>query len=173
MSFRHLPISCSCDSNQETFKSFYIQPQSIQHGRVLESITCSKYLGVDISPGILTLTGYLAVQTAHLTLCGATLKVRETTYNNHVRPQLDYSSAHLNEDYPKRTSPPESCSLSNFYLQASVTKIVQSLGWRSLEPRRTDAHVFCFIRFIHGLVSIPHPDYIQYNNRVSISTVIL
>ena len=48
--------------------------------------------------------------------------------------------------------------------RASVTKIVQNLGWRTLEQRRADA---LFYKVLHGIVAVPLPDYIQYSNRVS------
>ena len=56
---------------------------------------------------------------------------------------------------------------TKFERQASVTRIVQNLGRRTLDQRRFDAHLCLFYKIVHGLVAIPLPDYIQYNNRVS------
>ena len=51
--------------------------------------------------------------------------------------------------------------------QASVTRIVQDLGWRTLDQRRADARLCLFYKIVHGLVAVPLPEYIQYSNRVS------
>ena len=48
-----------------------------------------------------------------------------------------------------------------------VTRIVQDLGWRSLDQRRADARLCLFFKVIHGLVAVPLPDYVQYSNRIS------
>ena len=73
-------------------------------------------------------------------------------YNALVRPQLEYASARW--------------TVNNFDQQASVTKIIQELGWRTLEQRRADARLCLFYKIVHGLVAVPLPDYVQYNNRI-------
>ena len=73
----------------------------ILHGQVLESVTCAKYLGVDIS-GSLTWNSHIdrITGSANRTLGFMRRdiktkmpKVRETAYNTLVRPQLEYASA--------------------------------------------------------------------------------
>ena len=54
-----------------------------------------------------------------------------------------------------------------FERQASVTRIVQDLGWRTLDQRRADARLCLFNKIVHGLVALPLTDYIQYSNRFS------
>ena len=58
-------------------------------------------------------------------------------------------------------------TVGNFDQRASVTQIVENLGWRTLEQRRADARLCLFYKVAHGLVAVPLPDYIQYSNRVS------
>ena len=58
-------------------------------------------------------------------------------------------------------------TVSNFDRQASVTKIVQDLGWRTMDQRRADARLCLFFKIVHGLVAVPLPDYIQHSNRIS------
>ena len=71
------------------------------HGKVLESVSCAKYLGVDIS-GFLTRNSHIdrIASTANRTLGFVQRniktkmsKVRETAYNTLVRPQLEYAQA--------------------------------------------------------------------------------
>ena len=73
----------------------------VLHGQILESVTCTKYLGVDIS-GSLTWNAHIdrIASTANRTLGfvrgnikSKVSKVRETAYNTLVRPQLEYASA--------------------------------------------------------------------------------
>ena len=49
--------------------------------------------------------------------------------------------------------------VGNFDRHASVTRIIQDLGWRSLDQRRADARLCLFFKVIHGLVAVPLPDY--------------
>ena len=58
-------------------------------------------------------------------------------------------------------------TVSDFDRRASVTKIVQDLGWCTLDQRRADACLCLFYKIVHGLVAVPLPEYIQYSNRVS------
>ena len=75
----------------------------ILHGLVLESVSCAKYLGVDISES-LTLNSHIdrIASTANRTLGFVRRniktkmsKVRETAYNKLVRPQLEYTPKEL------------------------------------------------------------------------------
>ena len=58
-------------------------------------------------------------------------------------------------------------TISNYDWQASATRIVQDLEWRTLELRGADARLRLFYKVVHGLVAVPLPDYIQYSNRIS------
>ena len=56
---------------------------------------------------------------------------------------------------------------SSYDYRSSVTAMVNSLGWRTLEQRWADARLFLFYKIVYGLVAVPLPDYIQPSNRVS------
>ena len=154
----------------------------ILHGQVLEPVTCAKYLGVDIS-GSLTWNSHIdrITGSANRTLSFVRRniktrmsKVRETAYNTLVRPQLEYASAVWDPHNKNRISQIEQVqrraarwTVSNFDRKASVTEIVQDLGWRTLDQRRADARLCLFFKILHGLVAVPLPDYIQHSTRIS------
>ena len=50
---------------------------------------------------------------------------------------------------------------SNYDYRSSVTSMIENLGWRTLEQRRSDARLCLFYRIVYGLVAVPIPDYIQ------------
>ena len=101
-------------------------------------------------------------------------KVHETAYNALVRPQLEYASAVWDQYNNKRISQIEQVqrraalwTVSNFDRKARVTKMVQDLGWRTLDQRRANARLCLFFKIFHRLVAVPLTDYIQYSNRIS------
>ena len=84
----------------------------ILHGQVLESVTCAKCLGVDIS-GSITCNSHIdrITGSANRTLGfvrrnikAKMSKVRETAYTTIVRPQLEYASAVWDPHTKKRIS---------------------------------------------------------------------
>ena len=111
----------------------------ILHGQVLESVTCAKYLGVDIS-GSLSWNSHIdgIADTANRTLGFVRRniktkksKVRETAYNTLVKPHLEYASAVWDPHNKGPISQIEQVqqtaarwTVSNFDRRASVTKIV-------------------------------------------------
>ena len=58
-------------------------------------------------------------------------------------------------------------TISNFDRRASVTEMLDKLGWQTLEQRRADARLCLFYKIVYGLVAVPLPDHVQYNNRIS------
>ena len=154
----------------------------ILHGQVLESVTCAKYLGVDISCSLtwnshidrITGSANRTLGFVRRNIKTRMSKVRETAYNTLVRPQLEYASAVWDPHNKNRISQIEQVqrraarwTVSNFDRKASVTKIVQDLGWRTLDQRRADARLCLFFKILHGLVAVPLPDYIQHSTRIS------
>ena len=116
------------------------------HGQVLEAVTSAKYLGVDIS-STLSWNSHIdrVVGNANRSLGfirrnikTKMSKVRETAYNTLVRPQLEYASAVWDPHTKERITQIEKVqrraarwTVNNFDQQASVTKIIQELGWRT------------------------------------------
>ena len=58
-------------------------------------------------------------------------------------------------------------NLFKYDRKASVTEMVNNLGWRSLEQRRADARLCLFYRIVYGIVAIPLPDHIQRSTKAS------
>ena len=154
----------------------------ILHGQVLESVTCAKYLGVDISCSLtwnshidrITGSANRTLGFVRRNIKTRMSKVREMAYNTLVRPQLEYASAVWDPHNKNRISQIEQVqrraarwTVSNFDRKASVTKIVQDLGWRTLDQRRAEARLCLFFKILHGLVAVPLPDYIQHSTRIS------
>ena len=92
-----------CQVVHVTGSKRHVKWDYILHGQVLESVTCAKYLGVDIS-GSLNWNSHIhrITGSANRTLGFVRRniktkmpKVRETAYNTLVRRQLEYASAVL------------------------------------------------------------------------------
>ena len=49
---------------------------------------------------------------------------------------------------------------NNYQYSSSVTGMINSLGWRSLQARRVDAKLFLFYKIVNGLVAIPVQNYL-------------
>ena len=154
----------------------------VLHGVALETVTCARYLGVDVSSNLSwgshidRITG-----TAHKTLgfVKRNIKtkmsgVREAAYTTLVRPQLEYAAAiwdphHKDkidqiEKVQRRAARWTSC---NFDTRASVSDLLETLGWRSLQQRRADARLCLFFKIVNNMVAVSLPDYIQPNPRTS------
>ena len=96
--------------------------------------------------------------------------VREAAYTTLVRPQLEYAAAiwYPNHDdkikqiekVQRRAARWTTCNLGR---TASVTDIIETLGWRTLEQRRADARLCLFFKIINNMVAVPLPDYVQQN----------
>ena len=117
------------------------------HGLVLETVTCARYLGVDISSELTwrshvdRITGS-ATKTLNFARRNIKTKhsgVREMSYNTLVRPQMQYAAA-VWDPYTKgktlqvrkaqrRAARWVSC---NYVRLASVTDMIKTLGWRCL-----------------------------------------
>ena len=159
-----------------------INSEYILYGQVLETVTCARYIGVDVS-STLSWNSHIdrVVNNANRTLGYIRLNikcqntdVRESAYNTLVRPQLEYASAVWDPHTKERISKIEMVqrraarwTLRNYDHQASVTEMINKLGWRTLEQRRADAHLCLFYKIVYGLVAVPLPDHVQYSHRIS------
>ena len=56
---------------------------------------------------------------------------------------------------------------SYYDYRSSVTAMLQSLEWRTLEQIQADARLCLFYKIVYGLVAVLRPVYIQQPNRLS------
>ena len=149
---------------------------------LLETVTCARYLGVDISSGLSwrshidRVTGS-ATKTLNFVRRNIKTKhpgVREMAYSTLVRPQLEYAAAVWDPHTKGKTQQVEKVQRraarwvsGNYERLASVSDMIATLGWRSLEQRWADAGLCLFYKIIHGLVAVTLPDYIEPNTRIS------
>ena len=97
----------TCDRIQKPVKRDYIL-----HGQALESVTSSRYLGVDISGSLswnphvnrITGNGNRTLGFVRRNIKTKMSKVCKTAYNTLVRPQLEYASAVWDPHTKVRTS---------------------------------------------------------------------
>ena len=87
--------------------------------------------------------------------------IKASAYTALVRPQLEYAAAvwdpHTKENQNKiemvqRRAARFACK--NYDMKASVTTMLQNLGWRSLLQRRADLRLVLFYKCLHGLVAV-------------------
>ena len=120
--------------SKSPYKSEYIL-----HGQVLETVTCARYLGVDISSYILWSSRIgRVVGNANRSLVyirrdikSKSKYVRESAYNTIVRPQLEYASVVWDPHTKKHISKIEMVqrraarwTFGNFDNRASVNEMV-------------------------------------------------
>lgn len=165
-----------CTVIQVTRSRTPLPTQYILHGQVLETVTSSKYLGVDISSN-LTWNNHIDQICAKANRTLGFVKrnirskdptLRETAFKALVRPLVEYASPvwspytkkniHKIEMVQRRAA---RWTVGNYSTYASVTDMLSQLGWRSLEQRRADARLCLFYKIVHGLVAVPIPPYAQ------------
>ena len=151
------------------------------HGQVLESVTSSKYLGVDISDNLswnqhiqrISCTANRTLGFVKRNIRTKNKEIRETAYKALVRPQVEYASSIWSRYTQKNIDKLEmvQCraarwTLNNYSTSASVTDMLTNLNWRSLQNRRSDARLCLFYKIFHGLVAVPLPPFVKHPIRV-------
>lgn len=152
------------------------------HGQTLESVDSAKYLGVHISKDLtwnthvsnITSNAYKTLGFIKRNVNTANQSVRELAYKTFVRPQLEYASTvwcpptKVNIDRVEMIQRRAARWVkSNYSTYDSVTKMLNSLGWRSLEQRRFDARLIMFYKIVYGLVAVPLPPYFERPLRIT------
>ena len=98
---------------------------------------------------------------------------REMAYKTLVRPIVEYSSTVWSPNTDQNIDTLEMIqrraagwTLHNYSTYASVTEMLQSLSWRSLEQRRSDSRLCLFYKITPDLVAIDLPLYVVHPLRI-------
>ena len=149
----------------------------VLHGVVLENVTCARYPGVDISSNLsrgshidrITGTAHKTLGFVQRNIRTKMSSVRKAAYTTLVRPQLEYAAAiwdphHKDKiDQIEKVQRRAACWTSCIFgTRASVSDMLETLGWRSLQQRRgADARLCLFFKIVNNMVAVSLPDYIQ------------
>lgn len=103
--------------------------------------------------------------------------LREKAYKATVRPQLEYAAPvwdpHTQDDISKIEMVQRRAArwvLGDYSPYSSVSYMLEKLGWRTLEQRRTDARLVLLYKIIYGYVAVPLPGYVIPLARISRTT---
>ena len=100
--------------------------------------------------------------------------IRATTYKTIVRPQLEYAASAWDPHSKDLTTKLEMVqrraarwTMNDFSPTSSVTSMLDSLGWETLEHRRSCARLALFHNIVYGHVAVPLPEYIVQPTRLT------
>ena len=151
------------------------------HGEILKTVSCAKYLGVDTTSNLswgshLDRITNSANKTLGFIKRNVRTKmsgVREAAFNTLVWLQLEYAAAiwdphtKVTEQIEKVQRRAARWTTCNFDRMASVSAMLETLGWRTLEQRRVDSRLCLFYKTVNNMVAVPFPNYIKPNPRTS------
>ena len=155
------------------------------HNTILEATTSAKYLGVDISDDLTWETHINRItKTANQTLgfLKRNIKIhseelKATAYKALVRPKLEYCCTVWSPYQQTLIQQIEAVQRRaarwvkrNYRQTASVSDMLQELGWRTLEQRRIDNRLSLCYKIVNNLVAIPSEEYFTHTHRNSRST---
>ncbi|MCG8075849.1 MAG: reverse transcriptase family protein, partial [Candidatus Thiodiazotropha taylori] len=146
------------------------------HGQTLQMTKKAKYLGVVMTPNMSWNAHVdMITQKANNTLAFLRRNVgscppstKEACYKSLVRPQVEYASSVWDPPTKNLTQRVEMVQrraarfVSGDYRRtSSVGAMLDSLGWDSLQLRRTQTKAIMMYRVVHGLVAIDLPAYMH------------
>ena len=152
------------------------------HGHTLKTETDSKYLGITINNKLSWNNHIDNTCTKANSSIGFLRRnfqisqehIKTNVYNTLVRPQVEYAAAvwdpYTGENIHKLEMVQRRAAryVCNNYIQmASVTGMLQKLGWRSLEQRRADIRLVFLFKSISGLVAVDLSDQLVRQTRPS------
>ncbi len=153
-------------------------------GEALVSVDHAKYLGITISNNlewskhvdIVTKKASNTLNFVRRNLKYCPRKCKETAYFSLARSTLEYSAAvwdpHLKKDKDKveRVNRRAARFVKDDYgPRSSVTQMMQSLNWPTLEDRRRDQRLTMMYKITNGLVAVPSDQLLPADSRTRAS----
>ena len=154
-------------------KSKNLEFQYTLKGETLENVPSTPYLGVCLSETLeweahinkITSKANSTLGFLRRNLKACPPKLRETAYFSLVRSSLEYSSAVWDPFRQKDIDKLEKIQRAaarfvtqNYRQTASVTSLIQNLGWTDLKTRRKNSRLLCMFKILNELVEIPIND---------------
>jgi len=152
------------------------------HGNTLNTVNKTKYLGVTISQDMkwkdqINNTCNKANQTlgfVRRNLKNCPKQAKETTYKSLVHPQLEYCSSvwdPYQQIYINKIEMTQRRAArfiqNNYSRQASVTEMMNSMGWEPLQHRRIEGRLTMMYKITYQLVAIPILPLLQAPQRLT------
>ena len=149
-------------------------------GEPLELVPSHPYLGVTLASDMrwsehcknISNSATRVLNTVRRTLHPCAPTVKEIAYKALVRPKLEYSSPAWNPYTKRDVSRIEQVQrnaarfVTGDYTTQSVSSLISSLGWKSLEQRRRLASIVFFHKVLHShlKINLPRPMSIPSRN---------
>jgi hypothetical protein len=136
----------------------------------LEIVNSTPYLGVTITKDLkwnihidnITTKANRMLNFIRRNLKGCPQPVKEKAYQTYVRPLTEYCSTvwdpHTKENIEKLEKVQRRAArfvTNNYQQKASVTEMINNLGWDTLQCRRKYANLILFYRVAHKTIAIP------------------
>ena len=164
-----------CQVLQITNKRDPVPATYTVHGQVLDVVDSAKYLGVHLDKQLNFNThvnaitrkanGTRAFLSRNIMHCSQQLK--ETAYTTYVRPTVEFACSAWDPYTQRNIKKIEQVQRSaarfifgDFQRTSSVTNMVSSLNWTSLEDRRRQSRIIMLYKIHHDLVDIKSKDYL-------------
>ena len=145
----------------------------------LSSVSYCKYLGVTIQSDLkwnkhvqqITRKANNCLSMLQRNIKIASIETKTLAYQSLVRSQLEYAAtvwspwqSYLIQNIEKIQRRAARYVSNNYSPYISVTQLLQSLGWETLERRRTNARLSMMHKMINQQIIIPYNSYLQYSN---------
>ena len=156
----------------------YFQPSifnNILHGTTLKSTESIKYLGITLTKDLTWgkhVDNIRAKANQQLAFVRRNIRTRssstkEKLFNTLVWPHLEYAATVWDPHISKQKHSLEMVQrraarwvTNRHHNTSSVSNILHTLGWRSLEHRRATSRLYMLFQIYHGSIGIPHDPYI-------------
>ena len=138
------------------------------HSQPLSTVNQATYLGIELTSAHVNKVTNKASQTLGFlrrNIHSASKETKAAAYNTLVRPTLEYSSSawdpYLKKDIDKIESVQKLVSNNYDKTPGTMTSIMSSLHWQSLESRRASARLTLFYKMVNSEVAVNLNNYVH------------